>query len=104
MQGYAAQVSDLKTELEGLADKETHLKEEQQDATRRLNDSIERDSHIANRLEELKSKMHEGQKLVTAKHGMLDKLKKKKKEVNTEIKKFTQECNAKKREIQGIKI
>ena len=46
--------------------------------------------------------MHEGQKLVTTKHGILDKLKKKKKEVNSEVKKFTQECNAKKREIQGL--
>ena len=49
MKQYGAQVTDLRAEVDGLGDKEKQLREEQEDATRRLNESIERDSHITNR-------------------------------------------------------
>ncbi|KAL5265398.1 hypothetical protein ACHWQZ_G006196 [Mnemiopsis leidyi] len=51
------------------------------------------------RLEELKAKMHEGQKRNTQLLEILEKYKRKKKEVNAERKRFTAELAAKKREI-----
>ena len=52
-------------------------------------------------MEELKGKMHEGQKKNAQLLEYLEKWKRKKKEVNAEKKRFNSELTAKKREITG---
>ncbi|XP_063676728.1 structural maintenance of chromosomes protein 6-like isoform X2 [Bolinopsis microptera] len=99
MRQYGEQINNINEEKEGLAEKEETLKQEHEEANKRHAESTERDSHITNRLEELKGKMHEGQKKNTQLLDVLEKYKRKKKEVNTEKKRFNAELTAKKREI-----
>ena len=101
VQDYTQQLHNLEEKLAEHAQKERQYKEEYEEAGRVHAESIQRDSSITNKLEELKMKLHEGQRNSTKRHDVLEFVKRKKKTAMDEKKKCEREKKEKDVEINA---